>query len=230
MSTLFAGAPFKHMGSGISPSGTVSPTFNYDDDIPLRRYVGATLFIFFSAGFFFYWTAVPLANTVFVDGYPQFGIPPSPGKWTSNRYGWEWWHIWLLTLNGALPILLAVALTNNNIDEYRRLHKFAGIGLVLLNLWVFLVLTIGWFFMCNSNGWGGWTGCIDYRWCCANYAGSGAQGWCSNVAPCVPNVLSGDLVRNQEMTTHWAFSMIFFLLTIWNLTINADFREYGLLH
>jgi len=73
----------KRIGKGISPTGeAIDLEWN---EVPLRRYIALFAFIFFTAGFSFYWAGFPLLNTIFTDGYPQFGIPPSPGAYMSDR-------------------------------------------------------------------------------------------------------------------------------------------------
>ena len=192
--------------------------------VPLRRYVTATMFLFMNIAVLFYWIAFPLTNSIFYDGYPRAGTPPSPNMFMSARYTWDWWMVWLLGLNTFLPFLFALALTNNNIEEYARMHRFFSQMALLVNLIVVIMLTIEWIFGCNGQfRWFG-TQCSDYRWCCVNFPSE----WCPNTTPCVPNVTSLD--RNLEQMQHWVFSFVFGLLAFWNASINKDLREFQVLH
>jgi hypothetical protein len=218
----------------------IEPPFRSEEEkapaeVPLRHYVGATLFLFFSGGFFFYWMAFPLVNTVFFDGLAQLGTPPPPGQteqWSyrTARYGWDWWLVWLLSLNGLLPMMLAWAMAHSGIEQFARLHAwFAKVGLVV-NVVVVVILTIRWGVNCNNGFSGGNTACNDARWCCRFFPSP----WCPNGAPCgydvAPDITSEALVRSQEMLQHWAFGFVFFVFACWHVSINTDLREFGVLN
>ncbi len=194
-------------------------------DIPIRRYVNTTLFIFLQAGIFFYWAAGPLSQSYFACGYPQFGTPPSPGAYQCTRYDWDWWTIWLMTLNVLLPMMLQFALTNNTIEEYTRLHKWFSMMAIALNIWVFANLTIRWLVFCNTSWSGSSTVCNDYRWCCVYFPSE----WCPNTTPCTPAVTAGQLGRNHDIFQHWIFTFVFFVFAIWNYDLNGGLREFGVL-
>ena len=212
--------------SGISPAGSTGGAEDSDSSSsgpPLRRYIGATLFLFFSAAFWFYWAAFPLVNTIFVDGYPSnhFG-----DRFVTARYTWEWWNVWLLTLNALIYLMFALALMNNTIEEYARVHKFFAIMGIVVNLYVVAILTVTWLLFCNTSFSLG-SSCNDYRACCVYFP---SVDWCPNTVPCVPNVVSGDLRRNAEATQHWAFALVFFLMACWHTSINGDLKEFGVFH
>ncbi len=215
----------KLIGKGVSPNGTAIFETNWDP-VPMRRYVTATLFVFMNAGVFFYWTAFPLANTIYEHGYPRAGTPPSPNSFQSARYTWDWWMIWLLGLNAFLPMLFAFALANNSIEEFTRLHKFFSTMAMLMNALIVVFLTVQWLFFCNSTFQFLGRACADYRWCCVYFPSE----WCPNAVPCTPNVTSAMLERNHVMMQHWVFSFVFLVLAFWNTSINKDMREFGLLH
>ena len=162
---------------------------------------------------------MPLANTLFVDGYQQLG---ASDQYLSARYSWDWWHVWLLTLNQLLPAALAWALANADVEEWARLHRWLSVTAIRVNLWVFVVLTVRWFFFCNTPFSDGNTACNDYRWCLV-FGGP----WCPNGS--VTSLAYSALSRNQEMIQHWAFSLVYFLLALWNVQINTDLRDFGVL-
>lgn len=210
----------KRIGRGVSPKQQPPPS---GGDVPLRRYVTATLFLLMNMAVSFYWTAFPLVNSIFYDGHPHAGTPPSPGPHMSARYTWDWWMVWLLGLNIFVPFLFALALTNNSIEEYTRLHRFFSQMAMILNLVVAIMLSVQWLFGCNGTT--RWFGnqCSDYRWCCVNFPSV----WCPNTTPCTPAVT--DLYRNSEQLQHWVFSFVFGVLAFWNASINKDLREFGVL-
>lgn len=190
--------------------------------IPLRRFVTAYLFIFFHSGFLYYWRAWPLANTIFVNGIVQLG---TSAEWVSARYGWDWWCVWLLGLNTLLPLTLAWAVTNNRIEEWTRLHGWIARMSIYVNLAVFIILTVRWPLFHNTPFSGGSPGNHD-GWCCYFFPSP----WCPNNSVCSPDVSLGDLVRSDPMTQHWAFSLVFFLLGVWNRDVNTDFRDFRVLN
>lgn len=214
----------QHIGRGVSPSGGIG-----DDDsaavVPIRRYIGATLFVFFSAGIFFYWSAFPLVNTIFSQGYQNIAIPPSPNVYTNSRYKCDWWQVLLLTFNGLLPMTLMFALLNNEYEEYTRVHKVFTYTMLFINCIVLIALSLRWPLFCNTSYSERFSACNDYRWCCVYFPSQ----WCPNWSACTPGVTSGDLSRNSEMTQHWAFTWVFILLAWWHASINRDMREYGVL-
>jgi hypothetical protein len=216
------GGQFALVASGVSPSGGAAgggEEVEYNP-VPLRRYVGATLFLFFSAAFWFYWAAFPLVNTIFLDGYPG-----RYDRFVTARYTFDWWNVWLLGLNALVPITFSMALTNNSIEEYGRLHKFFSIMAIVLNLYVIAVTTFMWLAFTNTSFSAGISG-NDYRYCCAFFPSD----WCPNTVPCVPAVASGALSRNAEATQHWVFAFVFFVLACWNTSINGDLKEFGVIH
>jgi len=143
-----------------------------------------------------------------------------------KRYGWDWWNVWLLSLNAILPMILAFAAVNNSVEEWARMHSFLSVLAIVMNLWVVLVLSWRWLFYCNNSFSGMQSACNDYRWCCVFYPSV----WCPNTMACNPVVPYSDLQRNNEMEQHWAFSFVFFLLAWWHININQDMREFGMLH
>lgn len=225
----------ERVGKGISPERgePVSETSTGEDSsIPSRTFYMATLFIFFTGGFYFAWLSIYGVNTVFFEGYPQLGTL-LPGTHMSTRYGGKvyWWAVYLLTWNGLAPMALAFALVYNRIREWAQLHEFVCKWLLVLNVIVLVILTVFWIISCNTSGSGASTAANDYRYCCVFWPNA----WCPNNAACTfdPPLLltsSSQLDRNVEMTAHWAFSFVFLILNYWQITYNENLRRnYGVL-
>lgn len=196
---------------------------------PFRAYAGATAFCFLAAGIWMIW-AVSMINTVFTDGFPQLGTTPSYGNvwpygYLTDRYGWDYWCVTLLAWNIMLPMLMAFCLANNEIETWRYLHEFLSKISMLSNIVIFFILTWRWAFYCNTSYSGMQSACNDYRWCCAGFPSP----WCPNASPCTPNYTFGDLTRNYEMTMHWIFSLVFFVLSCWSYNSNGMLVAIGVL-
>jgi hypothetical protein len=207
-----------------------SPTGQEVDDKtytlpPLRRYIGPVMFLFLNAGIFFYWSGFVLVNTYYTNEYPFFTNAPPNYGFVSARYNYEWWTVWFLTLNALLIIILCFALINNTVEEVTRLHKWLSLILVVINLYVAFALLFLWIFWCN-NGSSGGAACNDYRWCCVNFPSV----WCPNTIPCTPAVTVAELHRNDEMTQHFIFAFVFFVLSTFHAALNGDLREFKLLY
>lgn len=202
------------INAGISPTG-LEPERRIVSAVPLRRYVGPVMFLLLSAGVFFYWSGIVLLNTTWYTGYTRCT------QYVSSRYSFEWWVVWLLTLN-AIPILLfALSLANNTVEEINRLHKWFSTMFIVVNGLVFILLAILWGVFCNSSITGG-AACNDYRWCCVNFPSV----WCPNAVPCNPAVVGSELSRNAEMTQHFIFSVVFGFIALFFVKINNDLREF----
>lgn len=197
-------------------------------DPTLRHYVGGTIFIIFSTLVFFYWAAFPLNNTIFQNGYPSLSSE-LPGPFKSSRYHYEWWLIWILTLNALLPLLLAFCLTENKVEEYARFHGFLAALLLIANVIVGLLLLISWCIRCNTAYSAASSWCNDYRWCCANFGlNQEAIERCPNTTPCVPDVMSSMLSVNGEYVQHMVFSLIFFLMALSHLGVKDSLAKFGI--
>lgn len=210
------------VGQGIAPGDKTADGL---EEIPVRRFVNTTLFIFLCLGAYFYWASIVLNHTYFAHGYQRFGTPPSPGAFLSARYGFDWWTIWLLSLNVLPPMMLCFALTNNKIETYTILHRWLAIMAIVVCIWCFVNLTWRWLLACNSAYSGSSSSCNDYRWCCVYFPSD----WCPNNAMCTPDVTSSELGRNPENFQHWLFTFVFFVLAIWNYSINGDLIRLGVL-
>lgn len=225
----------QRIGKGISPESgePVSETEDSqgESSIPTRAFYMATLFIFFTGAFYWVWLSIYGVNTIFFEGYPQLGTL-LPGTLYSTRYTRVyWWAVYLLTWNGLAPMMLAMALTYNRLREWAQAHEFVCTWLFLLNIIVFVILTVFWIISCNSAYSGASTAANDYHYCCVFWPNE----WCPNNGPCTFNppfalTSSSQLSRNSEMTAHWAFSLVFILLNFWSMKYNENLRRnYGVL-
>jgi len=193
-----------------------------------RHFIGGTIFIIFSALVFFYWAGFPLNNTVYEHGYPSLASE-LPGPFKSSRYHYEWWLVWILSLNALLPLLLAFSLTDNRVEEYARLHGFLAALLLVANGIVGILLLISWCIRCNTVYSAASTWCNDYRYCCAQF-GNGIQETidrCPNTTPCSPDVMTNELSVNGEYVHHMVFSLVFFLMALAHLGVKDSLSKFG---
>lgn len=220
------------IGSGYSPDAG-APLLQYGNNdtrpapAPLRQYIGASVLVFVTGGIYFYWLVFALVPTIFTDGVPQLGTPTTIAGGTgylTTRYGWDWWCIWVLGAHAVLPMMLAYALANNKVDNWRRLHEFFCKLLMFATLVVFLILTWRWAFYTNTP-YSGHSPGNDYRWPCVYFPSP----WAPNNAPCIPNYTASDLVRNNEMLQHWVFSLVFIVTAAWHYNENGFLVELGVL-
>lgn len=217
------GRGLSYISRGLSPDGEA--VYNVEwPPVPIRRYVWSTLFLILSTGLIFYWTALPLVNSIFDDGYPRSGTPPSPNEFQSARYLFDWWLVWVLTLNALVPFCFALALTNNLVEEYARMHDWISSIFVWINGAVVVMLTVQWLFFCNGTFLPMGRACADYRNCCVNFPAP----WCPNTMPCTPAVASLD--RNHEMLQHWVFGIVFGVMSYFHRLINRDLTRFGVFH
>ena len=191
-----------------------------------RHFIGGVVFIIFNLLIFAYWAAFPLLNTQFFHGYGALGT--TSAEFRSARYGWDWWTIWLLTLNGLCPFLLAMALTENRVQEFSKAHGFVSSLLILVNIWCFAVLSIRGCAYCNREGTPGSTACNSDLYCGVYYGASENQQWCLNNVPFNPPVTASRLKKNSQYFQHWLFSIFFFILSFWNLGILKELTGYGI--
>jgi hypothetical protein len=213
------------IGQGISPAlynadGSPYGAPNWPD-VPLSKYVWGILFLLFAAGFFQYWTTIPLILTQFEHGYPN----TNSDAFQSARYTLHWWIVWGLTLNALPPLFLAFALLNNLTTEWSRLHKLFSTFCLVTNTVVFVLATVQWAVYCNNGVFAvGATSVNDPRWCCVYWPSV----WCQNTAACDPVVTT--LARNREALQHWAFAIVFFVLDCWHRLMNGYLTSVGVLH
>lgn len=204
-----------------------------ESTIPTRAFYMATVFIFFTGGFYFWWLSVFGVNTLFFKGYPQLGTLLPGTLFNARRWSdWYWWLIYLLSWNGLAPMLLAMALTHNRVREWAQAHQFVcTYVLTLLNVFVLVALTVLWATATNNAMSGISTAANDYQYCCVFWPNP----WCPNNSPCIFDPVrlltsSSQLTRNEEITAHWAFCFVFLLLNWWQLMYSENLRRnYGVL-
>ena len=166
-----------------------------------------------------YWAAFPLWDTIFVDGYPLFAIPPSPGPYISNLYKWQWWTIWAQCFNLVPPIMFlgVVALKKSYLTTLA--HYWSSWLMSFVSGVVFLVLLRILISDCNW-GYSGGSICSDYRWCCQHF--SSAPNYCPNVTPC-----DVSLFPNAQFLQHLVLSLVFSVFALVEVWINFRMQQYG---
>jgi len=171
-----------------------------------------------------YWAAFPLWDTIFINGFPLLGIPPSPGPFYTTRNGYQWWFLWFLVSNLAPPMLFFIAI------NFRR-SNLASNALFWLTLLVSIVtfaslaVFIGvWIFDCNYS-WSSDSICNDYRYCCELF--STASATCPNVTPCPPGNIT--LYPNPDFIQHIIFGFIFLLAGTVETWLVYRLRKYKII-
>ncbi len=204
------------IGSGIAPS------FAKDEHPPgaahPRHFVTGTLFAIAFGIFCFYLIAFPINNLRIAHEYQI------TGTFLSSRFTlFGWWPIYLLSLNLLLGYLWTASLLNNNVPEFSKMHAWIAKWSIVFNFVEFVLLTVIWLFYCNS-GYTAASPCNDIRWCCAFFATSS---WCPNITPCAPDIVSSQLMRNDEFFQIWLWSLIFIFWSFAHRSVNKSFREAG---
>jgi hypothetical protein len=161
-------------------------------------------------GLFVYWTAGPLWDTIFINGFPLLGIPPGPGPYYTNLYTYQWWFIFFLVGNILPPILYFASILNNKSTMVSWLFFWVTI-LICITTFVSLGVLFGvWIFQCNNSIWLNSEGsiCNSYQYCCRHFAS--ATNTCPNTTPCP---YPTDLQANGEYVQHMIFALIFDIMT-----------------
>lgn len=182
------------------------------------------IFMILNFAVFLYWAAFPLLNTLYLNGYPRFAVPPSPNNFESTLYGYQWWMVWLLVLNIFPIAIFLYAMASNKSFFGPWLHYWTAVIVIIIALIVTLVLGGIWIFDCNWSH-SGRSLCRDYRWCC-NYFSS-APTLCGNVTPCPGTI---NLSINDEFLQHFIFSIVFWVLTGIQVWLNIRMRKYGVFY
>lgn len=192
---------------------------------PLEGEVLAFLVNASNLGFYVYWAAWPLLNTIHTHGYPTLGIPPGPGVFQSTRYNAPWVALALLALNILPPILFQVALTIRKTQFWQVFHFWITIIITIVTFLVFLALV--WWLIpligyCNSFNSAG-SICNDDKWCGKHFAD--APDWCNNVTP-IPN--AGPLLPNSQYVGHIVMTLVFVVYNGISVWLNYRMRKYGI--
>lgn len=201
--------------TGVIPKGEGTPSQG--------RMLGTGLSVVFAA-LFAYWVAFPLWNTVYVNGYPLFAIPPSPGPYVSFLYTYQWWFLWLMTTNLAPPVLFFLAAIHRQSAVLSSAYFWLTL-LVSITSFICLCVFLGvWLFDCNNMLFIPSAGsyCNDYRYCCEHF--SSAANVCPNTTPCVGGSIT--LYPNPDFIQHIIFAAIFMFGTTIKLWIYYRLRKY----
>jgi len=192
----------------------------------LRTKLLLLLFVLVTSGIYFYWLAFPLINTQFTDGYPHL-VFPEPLAYRTGRYGWDWVAIWMLSLNLLLPMTFLWGLANRGEHTYGRMFAFFASVAMILNLVIFIILTVRWVGWCNYGHAGEASACNDYRYCCVFFPSP----WCPNGGKCGydvdPNIDSGGISHNNEHLQHWAFSLVFMFMAYMYKLLFTEIESEG---
>ena len=173
-----------------------------------------------------YWVMFPLLNTLYINGYPLFAIPPSPGQFESTLYNYQWVMILFLSFNMFPIFTFLFAIITNKSPFSRVVFYWTTVFVTLLSFIATLVLGGVFLLDCNwpNYEWFSWLEwlriwlnslpagesiCNDYRWCCTHFAD--APTLCGNVTPCIPEVTN--LGANAEFLQHLLFSVIFWMFS-----------------
>ena len=214
------------IGEGVTPDLRINSTTitSKQFGIKSRHFIWGSMFIVASTLFYMYPIIVCMLNAQFPANYENI----SPRVFVSSQYGYEWWLLCILSWNILLPYALALAMVNNTIPEWGNLHHYMSRLLTLVNLVLFILLSVDWLFLCN-NGFVPWsTLCNDPRYCCVYFGSSQINmEWCPNASPCTPDVSGSSLYRSDDFFQLWLFCLLFWLMAFSNKAINEQLAKYG---
>lgn len=216
-SIVFLFVSIFHLGINelLRVTGAVVPPGNKSEEGTLMGLLVSAIYV----GIFAYWAAFPLLDTLYLDGYPLMGIPPSPGAFVSTLYDWQWWFIWFLLSNVIPPIVFFMVVLLPPSVLATRTHFWLTVVVSVASALTFLVLLGILFADCNW-AWAGRSICADYKWCCVHFGS--APDICPNVGPC-----TADLFPNGEFIQHVVFALIFSAFALVQLWLNFRMRKYG---
>jgi len=183
-----------------------------------------TIFTLVYVGVFTYWAAVPLLNTIYVNGYPRFAIPPSPNTFESTLYSFAWVMIFLLTTNFFSIMSFMLALSDNKTVFTPWLNYWTTVIVMILSLFATFALGGIWIFNCNYS-YSGASICKSYQWCCTFFANSPTL--CPNTTPCP---IEPKLSINSEFLQHFIFSIIFWVFGGIYIWLNKRMKDYNVFY
>lgn len=189
-------------------------------DRSLEGMVIVTGFILISAiGTILFYAFVYSAFSL-VHGYPSIGVSPgAPGPFLSQRYTAQWFLVYALSLNYALPALLALAIATPGRITAVFLHRQVTALVGLANAGIGLALLILYWIYCNGAN-ATWNAMAnDVAWCCVNAAKSAvATELCGAIDPltCVP--------LRTASTLHVATPYLWSMLATIAFVVNAYFH------
>jgi hypothetical protein len=179
-----------------------------------------TVFVYVAV--FCYYFAWPVLDTLYVNGYPVFAVPPSPGPYLSNLYGVQWTFVYFGVLNIIPPFVFMVALVWRKSYALTSADYWFTIAVSLFSIASFIVFLGILIFGCNVS-WSGGSICNSDLWCCKYF--DSAPTLCANVGPC-PSDTPG-LLPNAQFQQHLVFSLIFSVLGLVKIWLNFRMRRYG---
>lgn len=207
-------------GQGAGDVSPLPPAPSGPSPVRPMTLVAVAVFLFLNMAVLWYWSGFPLNNTKFVYGAPAAGA--ANYAFQSTRYTWEWWSIWLLSLNLLLPNSLVAAVVNNAEPLFAIVHMLFAKLSVWSNIACIVMLSFQWAVECNQAG----SPCNDPRWCNSYF--SSQPNFCPNTVPFTPAV-TGSLVRSDEFFQHWLFSIFFLLFSIFgHIWANKLLQKAGL--
>lgn len=170
---------------------------------------------------FCYYFAWPILDTIYVNGYPVFAIPPSPGPFLSNLFGVQWSFVYLQVLNIIPPFVFMVALIMEKSTFLTSTHYWLTIAVSITTFISFLVFLGILIFDCNYS-WSGGSICNSDLWCCKYFAN--APLLCPNVGVCPGDIR---LLPSGQFQQHLVFSLVFSVFALIQIWLNYRMRRYG---
>lgn len=184
-----------------------------------EAYFVAVVFGVISAGMVWWLVSWIFPNIVFINGYPLFFIPPSPGPFYSNLYDAQWGFLYFLTFNALPLVLLGASLLYRDSFGWARLYStvaaLVGIG-DLITLAYFAVLLI---FFNNTSG----SIVNGDAYCCHFFD----DVLCPNVGPCTGFATSTE--ASPVFVNLVVLTSIFFFNQMLHVVMGSRFRAYGIL-
>jgi hypothetical protein len=188
------------------------------------RYIAITL-AYITAILVFFWVSFAVLNITFPRGYPRMGVPPGPGPYVNTLYSFTWWMIWLMAPTSLLPALLVIVLMDLSRATRADLHWYASAICMGLNFFAFVALILGvGCFYCN-NTFSGASPCNSPLYCGVMYSYNPV--YCANTAGFNPPVTDNMLGQAYAFYLQWVMALVFFFVSLLNLTINTSIRRYG---
>ena len=168
---------------------------------------------------FAYWVAFPLLDTIFIHGYPLLAIPPSPGAYYSVLYGWQWWFLWLYSLNLLPPVFFVLCLVYQRNRLFTSLHFWSSVIIAFATFASLILFFVVWFAFCNLD-WSEGSICNDYQACQVFFVS-----WVNTCANVVGTVIG--LGSNPQFNQHLLYGFFFLLLTTVQIWLNYRMKKYG---
>lgn len=170
---------------------------------------------------FCYYFAWPVLDTMYVNGYPLFAVPPSPGPFVSDLYGLQWTFVYFLVLNIIPPLAFMLAVAWGRSYFLTSAQFWLNIAVSLFNIASFLVFLGILIFNCNA-AWSAGSICNSDLWCCRYF--DSAPDLCANVGPCPSDP---SLYPSGQFQQHLVFALIFSVLGLVQIWMHYRMQRYG---